>query len=157
VSFASSEALGETSSEALGETSGEASSEALGETLTVLVAADDLMWSVRLVSQARAAGAMGRTVRDLAALRATLAADRPDLVVVDLSARAFDGVTAVGAAAAAGLTVIAISQHEEHELRKRAIAAGARRVYANAKMHAAGGAVLTRWLAQPAVGQATVR
>ena len=127
------------------------SREASGEASTVLVVADDLMWSVRLVSQARAAGATGRTVRNLAALRATLAAERPDLVVVDLSARAFDGVTAVAAAATAGLTVIAISQHEEHELRKRALAAGGRHVYANAKMHADGVAVLTRWLAAPVV------
>jgi DNA-binding response OmpR family regulator len=127
------------------------SGEASDEATTVLVVADDLMWSMRLVSQARAAGAVGRTVRDLAGLRATLAADRPDLVVVDLSARAFDGVTAVAAAATAGLSVIALSQHEEHELRKRALAAGARHVYANAKMHADGVAVLTRWLAAPVV------
>jgi CheY-like chemotaxis protein len=144
---APSGSLGEASGEALGEASGEA----LGEALSVLVVADDLMWSVRLVSQARAAGAIGRTVRDLAALHATLAADRPDLVVVDLSARLFDGVTAVAAARTAGLPVIAISQHEEHDLRKRALAAGAQHVYANAKMHADGVAVLTRWLAAPVV------
>jgi DNA-binding response OmpR family regulator len=123
----------------------------------VLVVADDLMWSVRLVSQARAAGATGRTVLDLAGLHAALAADRPDLVVVDLSARAFDGVSAVTAAATAGLTVIAMSQHEDHELRKRALAAGARRVYANAKMHADGVAVLNRWLAAQAIAQVTTR
>jgi CheY-like chemotaxis protein len=129
----------------------ETSIEAADEALTVLVVADDLMWSVRLVSQAGAAGAVGRTTRDLAALRTTLAAGRPDLVVVDLSARAFDGVTAVATAAAAELTVIAISQHEEHELRKRALAAGARHVYAYAKMHADGAAVLARWLVAPAL------
>lgn len=128
--------------------------EAPGGSSTVLVVADDLMWSVRLASQARAAGAKAQTVRDLAALRATIAADRPDLVVVDRSARAFDAVTAVGIAAVAGRTVIAISQHEEHELRKRALAAGARHVYANAKMHADGVAVLTRWLTAP-VAQGT--
>ena len=116
---------------------------------TVLVVGDDLMWSVRLVSQAGAAGATGQTVRDLPALRATLAADRPALVVVDLSARAFDGVSAVAVAAKADLPVIAISQHEEHELRKRAFAAGARHVYSNAKMHADGAAVLNRWLPTP--------
>ena len=88
---------------------------------------------------------------DLAALGAAVAADRPDLVVVDLSARAFDGVSAVAAVAEAGLPVIAISQHEEHELRKRALSAGARHVYANAKMHADGVAVLARWLAAPGV------
>lgn len=135
----------------------EAARGASGEALRVLVVADDLMWSERLVSQARAAGASGSTVRDLAALRATIAADRPELVVVDLSARGFDGVTAVTTAATAGLTVIAMSQHEEHELRKRALAAGARRVYANAKMHIDGVAVLNRWLAAPAIAQVTTR
>jgi CheY-like chemotaxis protein len=139
----SREALDEASSGSLGEAPSDASS--------VLVVADDLMWSVRLVSQARAAGAVGRTVGDLAALAAAVAADRPALVVVDLSARAFDGVRAVAAVAEAGLPVIAISQHEEHELRKRALAAGARHVYANAKMHADGVAVFARWLAAPVV------
>jgi CheY-like chemotaxis protein len=145
------------SSAMLAEAPGVASGEALGEASTVLVVADDLMWSERLVSQARAAGARGTTLRDLAALRATLAAGRPELVVVDLSARAFDGVGAVAVAATAGLTVIAISQHEEHELRKRALAAGARHVYSNAKMHADGVAVLVRWLGTPGLGQVTPR
>ena len=121
------------------------------ERTIVVVATDDLMWSTRLVSQATAAGAVGRTVRDLGALRATLAGEQPGLVIVDLSARAFDGVTAVADAAATGRTVIAISQHDEHELRKRALAAGARRVYSNAKMHADGIAVLVRWLASTVV------
>jgi CheY-like chemotaxis protein len=141
----------------LREALGEALDRTSGKAPAVLVVADDLMWSMRLVSQARAAGATGSTVRGLVALPATLAADRPDLVVVDLSARAFDGVGAVAAAATAGLTVIAISQHEEHELRKRALAAGARHVYSNAKMHADGVAVLIRWLATPGIGQATTR
>jgi DNA-binding response OmpR family regulator len=136
----------------------EASGVASSDEVTVLVVADDLMWSERLASQARAAGSAGTTVRDLAALRATLAAaDRPGLVVVDLSARAFDGVSAIAAAATAGVPVIAISQHEEHELRKRALAAGARHVYANAKMHADGVAVLDHWLATPAIAQETTR
>jgi DNA-binding response OmpR family regulator len=132
-------------------------SDAAREASTVLVVADDLMWSERLLSQARATGSTATNVRDLAALRVTLAADRPGLVVVDLSARSFDGVSAVAAAAEAGLPVIAISQHEEHELRKRALAAGAGRVYANAKMHADGVEVLNRWLATPAIAEKATR
>jgi CheY-like chemotaxis protein len=147
----SREALDQARSGSLDEASSEGSGEASGEAWKVLVVADDLMWSVRLVSQARAAGAVGRAVGDLAAMTAAVVADRPDLIVVDLSARAFDGVAAVAAIAEAGLPVIAISQHEEHELRKRALAAGARHVYANAKMHADGVAVLARWLASPVV------
>ena len=112
---------------------------------SVLVVADDLMWSTRLLSQAARAGAAGRAVRDVAALRAAMAEARPDLIVVDLSGR-FDGVDAVIEAATAGLPVIAIAQHEALGLRRRALAAGARRVYANAKMHADGVALISRWL-----------
>ena len=115
---------------------------------SVLVVADDLMWSTRLLSQAARAGAHGRAVRDVMALRAAIAGAPPDLVVVDLSGR-LDGVEAVAEAAHAGLPVIAIAQHEAHDLRKRALAAGARRVYANAKMHADGIALLRRWLGLP--------
>jgi len=131
------------------ETPAEARGEGTGRASTVLVVGDDLMWSTRLLSQAARAGAFGRAVRDLTAMRAAVAEEHPDLVVVDLSGR-FAGVDAVGEAANAGLPVIAIAQHEAHELRRRALAAGARRVYANAKMHADGVDLLRRWLDRPA-------
>ena len=83
---------------------------------SVLVVADDLMWSTRLLSFAAGAGAAGRTVPDLAGLRAALRTEPPDqppdLVIVDLSARSFDAVAAVSEAAGAGGRVIAIAQHE---------------------------------------------
>jgi len=112
----------------------------------VLVVADDLIWSTRLVSQATAAGAVSHAVRDLTGLRAAIAEHPPDLVIVDLSARAFDGVAAVAESVGVRTRVLAVAQHEDLALRRRALAAGARRVYAYGKVHAGGIALLKRWL-----------
>jgi DNA-binding response OmpR family regulator len=111
----------------------------------VAVLADDLIWSTRLADGLRAAGAEPRPVRSLAALRDAL----PDVerVVVDLTARAYDGVAAIDAARAAGRPVLAVGQHDDHELRKRALAAGADRVYAYRKLFEDGPATLATWLA----------
>lgn len=113
---------------------------------SVLVVADDLMWAMRLVSQADRAGATARVVRDAAALEAAVQERRPGLVVVDLAARGFDGLAAISAAAGRGVPVIGVAQHDDHALRKRALGAGAGRVYAYAKMHADGVSVLRQWL-----------
>lgn len=115
---------------------------------SVLVVADDLIWSTRLIAYVGRVGARARSVRDMTGLRAALQ-EPPALVVVDLGARSFDGVEAVREAAAAGPTVIAIGPHEDQALRKRALRAGARRVYANSKMHRDGVALLREWLAAP--------
>jgi DNA-binding response OmpR family regulator len=114
---------------------------------SVLVVADDLMWATRLVSQADRAGAIARVVRDASALAAAVAESPPALVVVDLGSRVFDGVDAISAASRLGVPVIGVSQHEDLALRKRALAAGAGRVYAYAKMHSDGVSVLREWLA----------
>lgn len=113
---------------------------------SVLVVADDLIWSTRVVSQATAAGGVGRSVRNDVRLREALASAPPDVVVVDLSGRAFDPLAAVRIAAASTVA-IAIAPHEDHALRKSALEAGARRVYAYRKMHADGVAILGEWLA----------
>jgi DNA-binding response OmpR family regulator len=112
----------------------------------VLVVADDLMWAMRLVSQAGRASATARIVRDAAALEAAIDEGRPALVVVDLGSRGLDGIAAIAAAGAAGVPVIGVAQHEDVAVRKSALAAGARRVYAYAKMHADGVSVLKEWL-----------
>lgn len=49
--------------------------------------------------------------------------------LVDLGGRGYDGVERVASLAAAGIPVVGIGQHEDLALRKRALAAGARRVY----------------------------
>ncbi len=111
----------------------------------VAVLADDLIWATRLADQVRAAGGAPRAVRTLGALEAAL----PDVdqVVVDLTARAYDGVAAIELAAASGRPVIAVGQHDDAPLRRRALAAGAQRVYAYRKLFDDGPETLRAWLA----------
>ena len=115
--------------------------------MLVAILADDLIWSTRLADALRATGAEPRSVRSLQSLRDAL----PDInrVVVDLTARAYDGVEAIAAARAAGVPVLAVGQHDDHELRKRALAAGADRVYAYRKLFEDGPATLGAWLRTP--------
>src|SRR5207253_2504036 len=69
--------------------------------------------------------------------------------IVDLTARAYDGVDAVGMAVEAGARVLAVGQHDDTELRKRAFAAGAERVLAYRKLFEDGPAVLAAWMRRP--------
>jgi DNA-binding response OmpR family regulator len=110
----------------------------------VAVLADDLIWSTRLADGLRAAGAEPRPVRSLARLGEAL--PEVDRVVVDLTARAYDGVAAIELARASGLPVLAVGQHDDNDLRKRALAAGADRVYAYRKLFEDGPATLGGWL-----------
>ncbi|MDP8904561.1 MAG: hypothetical protein M3N29_04490 [Chloroflexota bacterium] len=100
---------------------------------SVCVVADDLIWASRLVAAVERAGAA--PVRD-----------GGDAVVVDLNGRTYDGVAAVARAAASGRPTIAVGQHEDVALRKRALAAGARRVYSYNKLHADGPRVIAALL-----------
>jgi len=110
----------------------------------VLVLADDLIWSTRLVAGVVASGAQCEPVRTLAALDAALPG--ADAVVVDLTARAYDGIAAVRQAAAAGKRVLAVGQHDDLELRRRALEAGAERVHPYRKLFDNGPATLAGWL-----------
>jgi DNA-binding NarL/FixJ family response regulator len=119
----------------------------------VLVLADDLIWSTRLIAQVQAAGADGAPVRTLSAMNQALPA--AEAVIVDLTAMAYDGIVAVRKAAEAGRRVLAVGQHDDAELRRRALAAGAERVYPYRKLFDDGPATLAGWLAggaQPAAG-----
>jgi DNA-binding NarL/FixJ family response regulator len=116
--------------------------------MRVIVLADDLIWSTRLITQVRAAGGDGAPVRTIAALSQALPA--ADAVIVDLTARAYDGVVAVRRAADAGKRVLAVGQHDDADLRRRALAAGAERVYAYRKLFDDGPATLAAWLGQSA-------
>jgi CheY-like chemotaxis protein len=70
--------------------------------------------------------------------------------VVDLTARGYDGVEAVRRTTERrpGIPVLAVGQHDDVELRKRALAAGADRVLAYRKLFEDGPGTLARWLAQ---------
>ena len=112
-----------------------ATSSAAGVAVAVL--ADDLIWSSRLVAAVAKAGARPVPVKQAAGLAARYA-------VIDLGGRAYDGIAAVEAAASAGATVLAVSQHDDVELRKAALAAGAARVLSYNKMFSDGPAVIAR-------------
>ena len=120
--------------------------------MRVLILADDLIWSTRLIAHVRAAGADATPVRTLAALDQALPG--ADAVIVDLTARAYDGVDAVRRASQAGRRVLAVGQHDDAELRRRALDAGAERVHPYRKLFEDGPATLARWLATGAVGEA---
>jgi DNA-binding NarL/FixJ family response regulator len=112
----------------------------------VLVLADDLIWSTRLIAQVGAAGADAAPVRTIGALSQALPA--ADAVIIDLTARAYDGVVAIRKAAAAGRRVLAVGQHDDAELRRRALAAGADRVYPYRRLFEDGPATIGSWLAR---------
>ena len=133
--------------------------------LRVIVLADDLIWATRLVGQLRTLGVDPVRVGSADAFATALAAPvpagpegvRPTHAVVDLTARAYDGLAAVRLAAAAGLRVLCVGQHDDHAHRRAALAAGAERVFAYRKLFEDGHATLAAWLGglAPAAGSLT--
>jgi len=114
----------------------------------VAVLADDLIWASRLVAALERSGA--RPLRSPSAehLARILAAEgQLAAVVVDLGGRSYDGVEAVRLAAQHGQPVLAVGQHEDVALRRRALKAGARRVYSYNKIFRDGPQVMSALLA----------
>ena len=107
------------------------------------VLADDLIWSTRLVAILRAAGAVPVPARRLVDLL-----DERDLAgaVVDLTARAYDGIEAVRALVGGGVSVVCLAQHDDESTRRAAIGAGARSVFPYRTLHEKGADALSRWL-----------
>ena len=66
--------------------------------------------------------------------------------IVDLTARAYDGIEAVSTARAAGVPAIAVGQHDDAEARRAATTAGASRVYAYRALFEHGDRVLAAWI-----------
>ena len=113
----------------------------------VLVLADDLIWGTRLVDAVTAAGGQpirARRLEGLADVAATHA-------IVDLTARAYDGVAAVREAAGTGARVVAVGQHDDAALRRAAIDAGAERVFTYRALFEDGPRSIARWLGRDAV------
>jgi hypothetical protein len=100
----------------------------------VIVLADDLIWQSRLVDHLRAAGAEPVRARGLDGLERALPSA---------------GVAAIERATAAGARVLAVGQHDDHELRRRAREAGAERVLAYRKLFEDGPTTLATWLRSP--------
>ena len=116
--------------------------------LPVVIVADDLIWSTRLAGLVAAAGRRPLVVGSLTALTSVLPG--ASAVIVDLTARSYDGIAAVEAAALGVRRVLAVGQHDDAELRKRALGAGAERVYAYRLLFERGAATLEAWLEREA-------
>jgi hypothetical protein len=111
----------------------------------VAILAQDLIWADRLARSVVAAGGEPAPAKTSAELgRALVNADH---AVVDLTAHAYDPIAAVEQARAGGARVLAVGQHDDLPLRKRAVAAGAERVLAYRKLHEDGPAVIAAFLA----------
>lgn len=111
----------------------------------VAVLADDLIWGTRLADLLRRSGAEPVATRRAESFESVLAGVSG--AVVDLTARAYEGLAAVRAATAAGVAVIAVAQHDDAALRAGAREAGAGRVYAYRALFEQGEREIGRWLA----------
>lgn len=119
----------------------------------VAIVAQDLIWADRLARAVEAAGgspARAKTARELD--RALVCAD---FALIDLTARAYDPLAAIERARSAGARVVAVGQHDDHDLRKRALARGAERVYAYRKLFEDGPATIAAWLGRPDPAETT--
>ncbi len=122
----------------------------------VVVVADDLIWATRLVGQLRTLGMQPVRAASIDALADAVgparldSTGRPAPVVVDLTARGYDGLAVIRAAVEAGSRVLAVGQHDDAALRRAALAAGAERVYAYRALFEHGHATLAAWLGIPA-------
>lgn len=120
----------------------------MGAQPLIAILADDLIWATRLDRIVRDAGARPSLVRSAAALDAALsdAAGPPTGVIVDLTGRGYDGIAAVGRAAAAGVPVAAVGQHDDRDTRQAAREAGASVVFAYGRLYAGGPPAVEGWL-----------
>jgi DNA-binding NarL/FixJ family response regulator len=119
----------------------------------IVVLADDLIWSSRLVAVVGAAGAVAVPARRREDLPAAFA--RAAGALVDLTSRGYDGVAAVSDLVAAGIPVICVAQHDDRDLHRRALAAGADRVLAYRAVHERGAALLAGWPRPATQGEGT--
>lgn len=110
------------------------------------------MWSTRICEAVRRAGGTAVPLASDAELDVALEAYRLGDVnsisgaIVDLAARRFDGVTAVERVAAARLPVIAVAEHDDQLTRRRALTAGASRVFSYRRFFEDGTRVVDGWL-----------
>jgi DNA-binding NarL/FixJ family response regulator len=110
----------------------------------IAILAQDLIWSDRLARAVQAAG--GEPARTKTAPEFDRALVDADLAIVDMTARAYDPLAAIERARSAGTRVLAVGQHDDHELRKRALARGAERVYAYRKLFEDGPATIAAFM-----------
>ncbi len=116
----------------------------------IAVLADDLIWATRLADGIRRVGGEPVPVRSAPDLEAVLASVAG--CMVDLTARAYDGLACLAAATAAGVPAIAVGQHDDVETRRAARVAGAGRVYAYRTLFDHGDRELGAWIGTLSVG-----
>jgi DNA-binding NarL/FixJ family response regulator len=116
----------------------------------IAILAQDLIWSDRLVQAVEAAGATPARSGTASGFAAAL--EDADFAIVDMTATAYDALDAIGRAHASGARVLAVGQHDDIDLRKRALASGAERVFAYRKMFEDGPAAIASWMSSPLVG-----
>jgi len=120
----------------------------------IAILAQDLIWSDRLARAVEAAGAVPARSKTAAEFDAALAG--ADFAIVDMTATAYDALEAIEHAQSAGARVLAVGQHDDIDLRKRALARGAERVFAYRKMFEDGAGTIAAWMSRP-VADATAR
>jgi DNA-binding response OmpR family regulator len=113
-------------------------------TSRVVVLAQDLIWQDRLARTLEGVGASVTRAKTAQELDKALVS--ADAMVVDLTARAYDPFAAIERARDAGARVLAVGQHDDVDMRKRALARGADKVLAYRKLFEDGPATLAAWL-----------
>ncbi len=121
-------------------------------TTRVAVLAQDLIWQDRLARSVQAAG--GEPMRAKTAPEFDRALECAHLAIVDLTARAYDPLVAIERGVSLGAHVLAVGQHDDVELRKRALARGADRVLAYRKLADDGPATISAWIDRVAAVEA---
>ena len=125
----------------------DATAEGAAGVRTVAILADDLIWATRLSDAVRAAGGRPKTLRRMEDLQDLLSAEpRGTAVLIDLTARAYDGIEAILLACEMRGRVMAVGQHHDAALRQAAIKAGADRVFTYRALFEDGPRLLGRWL-----------
>jgi ActR/RegA family two-component response regulator len=117
-------------------------------TARVAILAQDLIWADRLARSVEAAGASPSRAKTAREFDSVLVC--ADHAIVDLTARAYDPLVAIERAVSAGAHVLAVGQHDDVALRKRALARGADRVLAYRKLFEDGPETIAAWLVRTA-------
>jgi CheY-like chemotaxis protein len=110
----------------------------------VVVLAQDLIWQERLARTLEAVGASVTRAKNAPELDKALVWS--EVLIVDLTAHAYDPFAAIERAREAGARVLAVGQHDDVDMRKRALARGADKVLAYRKLFEDGPATLAAWL-----------
>jgi hypothetical protein len=129
----------------------------------IAVVADDLIWASRLTDAVRRAGAEPRRLSAAAladegvaldsgvrhAQTDVAATDGCNGAIVDTALMTADPMLVIAALHGLGLPVLALANHDDVALRKRALAAGAGKVLAYRKLHDDGPATIAAWMDRP--------